>query len=175
MVNSTINYGNQNFENLRKTLLDQYHSQTIMHAGYILALTVGMLTIISNFNAFFERGLLTIIIFFIIFGFVVGVGFFFSCRLFYWTYLANGILGLTEEGFKEVCKEKKMEGSCVLKMQNFIIDDLKLKLRAKAKPIQFRLANLAISSIEKIICYVVIVILITMGVSLAFYFLSIFL
>ena len=37
-----VNYGDRAFEDLRKTLLDQYHLQTMTHAGYILALIIGI-------------------------------------------------------------------------------------------------------------------------------------
>lgn len=38
------------FEKLRIALMENYNSQTLTHAGYIIALTVGILSLVSRWN-----------------------------------------------------------------------------------------------------------------------------
>jgi hypothetical protein len=48
-------YENINFEKMRKTLLDQSHSQTITHSGFIIAVIIGFFGLIANWINFFGR------------------------------------------------------------------------------------------------------------------------
>jgi hypothetical protein len=55
-VANRYNICEKEFEESRRCLLNSYHSYVQTHAGYMIAITIGFLTIISNFDSFFKSG-----------------------------------------------------------------------------------------------------------------------
>lgn len=90
---------------MRKTLLDQSHSQTITHSGFIIAVIIGFFGLIANWINFFGRGQIPILFFYAIVSLVVGLTFYMVGRIYYWTLLSNNTLIFTEESFKSSKKE----------------------------------------------------------------------
>ena len=164
-VNININFDDkaQDFENFRKLILDQFHSQVLTHAGYILALTVGALTIISQYYSFFSNGsAATIFIFFLIMSLITGYGFYLICRLFYWNCLVQITLTVTQKEFANYKEDEnhkdENEVSKIGKLYRFIaskIKDTLAKENAEAKKyktIQVKLAFLASSKL-RYVCF----------------------
>jgi hypothetical protein len=118
-------YESSGFDSLRKTLIDQYHSQILTHVGYVLALLVGTLTIISRWDSFFGKGSILENIFFLIISCMAGLGLFFIGRLWYWSYLSSGVLSITESKFEEYNELDNQNHSCLFNLQKCIISDLK--------------------------------------------------
>lgn len=119
-------YENERFDSIRKTLLDQYHSGILTHAGYIIALIVGALTLISKWDIFFSNGVWVQYAFFLIISFIVSAGFFFTSRLFYWSYLNSGVLSLTQSDFEKYDEQHSTDGrSCLCHLQDCIIANLR--------------------------------------------------
>jgi polyferredoxin len=162
-----VDYGNPDFENIRKTLLDQYHLQNVTHSGYILALIVGTLTVISNFNMFFDKGLLDIIIFFVVLSLVLGSGVFFVGRLCFWTFISSLALSLVQEEFETYHQQQKKIISCIGDLQGYIFD----RKSAWEKNLK-GIMKLAKLSTLKLVGLSIGVSLITLCVFLFLYFLS---
>jgi len=82
---------NADFEDSRRCLMNSYHSYVQTHAGYIIALTIGLFTIISASETFLKYGFWQVqafafysLIAGILFGIVV-----MFLRIVYWTLWAN--------------------------------------------------------------------------------------
>jgi len=73
------------FERSRATLLQTYSHQTITHGGYVIALIIGALTMISRWNDFSSNPLP----FFIVLALVLGFGIYASSRAVFWAYLTG--------------------------------------------------------------------------------------
>jgi len=165
-----VNYGDRAFEDLRKTLLDQYHLQTMTHAGYILALIIGMLTIIANFNPFFEKGFTGVVIFCTIISLVLGTFIFFVGRLCFYTNLVNIAIGITQPQFEKYYNEHNDEykqnekGSCIGNLYQYIFkakSELRKQNKGLMKLANFRSLTLVILSIVAFsISFVIFMILI---------------
>lgn len=110
-----IYYGTPELEDIRKTLLNQYHSYSTSHTGLIIAVIIGSLTLLSRWDIFFKSGF-TIIIFYIMLSFIVGLSFYILGRLSYWTSLSNMTLVLTEQEFSEYHRAQS-EKPCICSMQ----------------------------------------------------------
>lgn len=105
----TAEHGNIDFEKMRKTLLDQSHSQTITHSGFIIAIIIGFFGLVANWVNFFSRGQIPILFFYAVVSLVVGLTFYMVGRIYYWTLLSNNTLIFTEESFKNSKKEHMEE------------------------------------------------------------------
>lgn len=87
-------------EESRRALLSYYNSQTMTHGGYMIALTLGFLTLISRWKNFVGRGKkwwkIAIscrwMIFILIISLVLASGVYLALRLFHWGYLASNVL-----------------------------------------------------------------------------------
>lgn len=80
-------------ESSRKALLKFYSSQTMTHGGYIIALTVGFLTLVSRWDAFAETiGLRCM--FYLMFSLIMSIGIYITGRTLYWACLSHTILGI---------------------------------------------------------------------------------
>jgi len=79
------------FEETRRCLLNSYHTYTQTHAGIIIALLIGLFTIISAFEAFLKNGFWQIQTFAfigLIVGILIAIAFMFL-RIVYWVTWAN--------------------------------------------------------------------------------------
>jgi hypothetical protein len=86
---------------LRVALMQSYNSQTITHAGYIIALTVGLLTIISRWSdlqTYFQPGTYRKITLLLILSCVFGLILYFSFRVIFWATLSDQVMLITENG-----------------------------------------------------------------------------
>lgn len=100
-------YGNPEFEKMRKTLLNHYHSENITHSGFIIALIIGTLGLLANWVNFFDRGTVPILVLYLIFSLVLGLAFYAGGRIYYWTMLSNSALILTEKKFEKYKIERQ--------------------------------------------------------------------
>jgi hypothetical protein len=82
-------YDSARFDALKKILIDQYHSQLMAHAGYILALILGTLTLLSRLDVFMGLGTFGVVTIFALLSMVAGLIFYFVSRLCYWNCLEN--------------------------------------------------------------------------------------
>jgi hypothetical protein len=78
----------------RRALLQYYSSQTMTHGGYIIALVIGALTLISKWDVFFRDATMPFVFFFILSG-ITGIGFNVVGRTLYWSCLSITILHAT--------------------------------------------------------------------------------
>ena len=102
------------FEAIRGRLLKSYDSRTITHGGYIIALMVGFLTLVSRWEAFAE----TIFLLYFLFSLVISLGVYLVSRIIFWSLLAYGTLFVTEN---EV-RAPEIEGNTVIgRMQNTVL------------------------------------------------------
>ena len=140
MANSI--YDNARFDALKKTLIDQYHSQLMAHAGYIIALIIGSLTIISRADIFFNFVAFGILSMFALVSFIGGLIFYFTSRLFYWSCLENLTFSVTEKDFSKFHKANIEKGACLANLQLFIADDILKRIKKDPKKsIQNRIAS----------------------------------
>lgn len=84
------------FEEARRCLLNSYHSYVQNHAGYVIALVIGLLALISNYDSFLKTGSVIVFGFFCFFiMLIVGAFFYMVRRIQYWTSFADLALCLT--------------------------------------------------------------------------------
>jgi len=88
------------YEHARAALLRYYNSQCMTHGGYLIALVIGLLTIISNWTNFKD----VIPLFYITVFFLITLCGYIIYRIFWWGYFASTILHV---GKKEIEEEKK--------------------------------------------------------------------
>lgn len=122
--NNRFTNGTAEFEDYRKTLLQKYHSEILTHAGYILALIIGALTLVSRFDIFFDKGPPFNAIFLIIVSTMFGLGFYFTCRLCYWVTLESNTLSVREQDFAS--KFATCKSSCISFLQKYVIDNIEI-------------------------------------------------
>ena len=130
MLNDDL-YDSNEFESIRKTLLNQYHSQNITHSGFIIAVIIGVLTVISRADIFFKEPL-TITLFFALLGSASGFCFYLYGRIRYWNNLINLTLIITEREF--LISHSRTRPNCVAcigNLQHYIYD------ASKAHPKRF--------------------------------------
>jgi hypothetical protein len=86
-------YEESDFEKSRRTLLNLYHSYNQTHAGYMIALIIGSLTLASRLDAFLQD---TLWIVFLVLMIGVAFGFLFVIlRLQFWAMMAAFTTGIT--------------------------------------------------------------------------------
>lgn len=78
-------------ESCRRSLLQYYSSQNVTHAGYLIALIIGGLTLVSRWDTF-KGNWLTWDIFISLLSIVAGVGFYFLGRTISWATFEYEIL-----------------------------------------------------------------------------------
>jgi hypothetical protein len=78
-------------ESSRRALLGYYNSQTMTHGGYIIALVIGILTLVSRWTEFSEP-LLARIVFLFLISFLVSLGLYIVGRTLLWGALAYNVL-----------------------------------------------------------------------------------
>jgi hypothetical protein len=80
------------FEETRRCLLNSYHSYVQTHAAYMIALVIGLLTLISSFAAFFKSFYWIIAFLYLVAGILLA---YVILRTTYWTYYASKAITLT--------------------------------------------------------------------------------
>jgi hypothetical protein len=79
------------FEETRRCLLNSYHSYVQTHAGYIIALVIGLFSLISRFDAFIKSDGWTVAFVVLVIATIL-VALYMVCRIFYWTSYATHAL-----------------------------------------------------------------------------------
>ena len=87
------------FEKTREYILKIYHSDIQTHAGYLIAIVIGVLALISRWDVFFNNSL-TKIIFFIILAVISAFAAYAFKRMFYWIAHSNVIIGANTESIE---------------------------------------------------------------------------
>jgi hypothetical protein len=82
---------NKEDEKHRRTLLEYYNSEAMTHGGYIIALTVGLFTLISRWDVF--RGDILLKATFYI---IVSFGVYLIGKLVYWSIMSHTLLHIRE-------------------------------------------------------------------------------
>ena len=137
---------NNEFEQTRKFLLNSYHSDIQNHAGLLIAIIIGSLTLISRFDSFFSNSQkpATGIVFWLLICIIFGVSFYVIVRLFYWTHLVNVMLGIriaeVETLFNKRNKSVKSDVPFPLKMQRAAYQRLKEKKSEKTAPLTLKIS-----------------------------------
>ncbi len=83
------------FESARRCLLKLTHSYVQTHAGYAIALSVGLAALFSNYQSFYELNLTSL--FLIVLLVVIGALLYMIKRIVYWTLYANIVMGIIQE------------------------------------------------------------------------------
>lgn len=99
------------FEETRRCLFNSYHSYVQTHAGYMIAITISLFALISNFDPFFKSGPVVytlsfstsvsliftwgFVIFLILIILIMLAGLYMILRIMYWTTYANFTMTLT--------------------------------------------------------------------------------
>jgi hypothetical protein len=88
------------FEETRRCLLNIAHSKNQTHAGYLIAIVIGALTLISRWNIFFSPPQTTVssyttIIFFSLVSAIIAVTAYLIQRTFFWTTYGTSVLNLS--------------------------------------------------------------------------------
>jgi hypothetical protein len=138
MANSI--YDSERFDTLKKMLIDQYHSQLMAHAGYILALIIGALTLISRLDTFLGLGSFGVISIFLLVSAIIGMIVYFASRLFYWNCLENLSFAISEKDFVEYHKANVERGACLANLQLFIACESLSRIRKSPVTFQNRIA-----------------------------------
>lgn len=102
------------FEEARRCLLNLYHSNIQNHAGYLIAIIIGSLTLISQWDSFFSSPQKpvppitgNIFVGMIITIFIVSA--YFIIRLKYWTSRADILSGIRMDEIEELLEEPNMK------------------------------------------------------------------
>jgi hypothetical protein len=85
------------FEETRRCLLSSYHSYVQTHAGYIIALLIGIFASIASFQDFFNYGFYGVFAFVILNVVIFLMSGFMSLRIVYWSLLASNTIGIPME------------------------------------------------------------------------------
>jgi hypothetical protein len=120
-----------NFEKVRIALMNHYNTQTLAHAGYIVALTVGIVTLFSRIDAFmefFEMGVASQFLCYAIVSILLSLIIYVAFRIVFWAWMGSVILTVTKEmadstnGLTEIYRIqnylKKKFGSDILQKRN---------------------------------------------------------
>ena len=104
--------------------MNSYNSQTITHAGYIIALTVGLLTIISRWNdlwTYFSESPSKEVILLLILSAILGLIWYFSLRVIYWATLSDQVMLV----FASEIRINAESPTTIVALQNTAISKLK--------------------------------------------------
>ena len=135
----------------RRTLLKIYHSQVQTHAGYLIAVIIGFLTLVSRWSDFLKYQNTTII-FYGLLSVIMAVSFFIIARISYWTMYGNTILRIAEadienfcEFYKDEYKKMNFTPNCIFALQLCIEKYFQCHYHSKQWSINYKL-TLLISS-----------------------------
>jgi hypothetical protein len=101
------------FEETRRCLLNIAHSKNQTHAGYLIAVVIGALTLISRWDIFLNPTqkllVLTTIIFFILVSTMTAGTAYLIQRTFYWTTYGTSVLNMSSSDAEELFKRYKTD------------------------------------------------------------------
>jgi hypothetical protein len=112
------------FENLRTALMNSYNSQIIAHAGYIIALTVGLLSIISRWDelwGYFRERKIKKWLFAVFLSAIIGFIWYFFLRVVYWATLSDQVMLVS---FSDL-HISEQSPTYIAALQNAAVDNLK--------------------------------------------------
>ena len=93
----------EEFEKNRKILLQNCNSSIQTHAGYLLAVIIGSLTLVSQWKSFFNNGYMPRIAFYVLLDLIFVVSFYVVGRMLYWTFLSGSIMDMVYSNFAIHC------------------------------------------------------------------------
>jgi hypothetical protein len=131
----------------RRTLLKLYHSNTQTHAGYLIAIIIGFLTLISKWKDFVKTDFtsiqfaLTTIIFYGFVGLLLGLGVFTVSRIYYWTSFANTAYYVTAENIEDYNSRHQENHifTCIAGFNGYIYENLTANRKELTRYTQFGL------------------------------------
>lgn len=100
-------------EETRRCLLKMYHSDIQTHAGYLIGIIIGSLTIFSRLDAFFGSSAVfphSGWVFLVLFGLIALAGFWTILRIYYWTILSGYVQGTPLNEMYDLFNKKTMHG-----------------------------------------------------------------
>jgi hypothetical protein len=89
-----------NFEKLRIALMNHYNTQTLAHAGYIVALMVGIVTLFSRIDTFMDFSRIGIAAQFLCYAVVsvlLSLIIYVAFRILFWAWMSTNVLAVTKE------------------------------------------------------------------------------
>jgi uncharacterized membrane-anchored protein YhcB (DUF1043 family) len=92
------------FEVTRRCLLKMYHSNIQTHAGYLIGIIIGSLTLFSRLDTFFVQSAVSLyfdLIFWFLLWVVIIAGIWVILRIVYWTSASNYIFSNTLNDIRE--------------------------------------------------------------------------
>lgn len=92
------------FEKVRIALLRYYNSQCIRHTGYVIALLIGLITVISTWKTSIVPQNALIVLEFVLFLALMYMGH----RVFYWGHLASEVMYVSEDDLLEKERKRKI-------------------------------------------------------------------
>jgi len=95
------------FEETRRCLLNLYNSNIQTHAGYIIAIIIGVLALISNVETFLKNPILAVI-FWILIAMCIGLPIYMIGRISFWTYYSSSAKFLTLDDAIELYKKNHL-------------------------------------------------------------------
>ena len=84
------------FDESRRCLLNTYNSYIQTHAGYMIALIIGFLALLSSFRSFIDGGLVAVIFFVILLAGVLKAFSYILLRITFWSSFANDAISLSQ-------------------------------------------------------------------------------
>jgi hypothetical protein len=133
-------YDSVRFDAMKKTLIYQYHSQLMAHAGYIIALIIGSLTIISRIDSFLTFGIAGVLSIFVLISAIIGLITYFASRLFYWNCLECLCLSVKEKTFLDYHKANVSRCACLANLQLLLAKETIDVVRKRPVTISNRIA-----------------------------------
>ena len=123
---------NNDFEESRRCLLNNYHSYVQTHAGYLIALILGLFAVIATFKDFLAAGLTGQIAILGLIGSIVIASAFMGLRIIYWSSWASGAITITEDNaIRYFNDENKIEKTYLTKAPNTHIIQCGIKYAIK--------------------------------------------
>jgi hypothetical protein len=98
-IETEMNYLIEEFEKNRRILLQNYNSNIQTHAGYLIAIIIGSLTVISQSETFLNNGLPSRLAFYVLLDLIFILSFYVVGRMLYWTFLSSGVIDMVYSKF----------------------------------------------------------------------------
>lgn len=114
-------------EETRRCLLKMYHSDIQTHAGYLIGIIIGSLTVFSRLDAFFGSSAVfphSSWVFLVLFGLIALAGFWTILRIYYWTILAGYVQGTPLNEIYDFFNKKNNERAQKKEKGNYFPVDL---------------------------------------------------
>ena len=144
---------NDDFEESRRCLLNNYHSYVQTHAGYLIALIIGLFAIVATFKDFFVNGFIGLLAFLGLTGSILLVSAFMGLRIIYWSSWASAAITIPiEKAVRYFNEDNKIEKTYLTRAPNTQIIQLGIRDAIKqniARKEISRIRKLAIKTARK--------------------------